>query len=115
MPAPRLIVEPGRALIARAGVALYTVGPRKTAPGGIVLLAVDGGLGDNPRPALYGARYHAALCARMSAAVEETVRVVGRYCESGDVLAEAVALPRAPPRPVRAGPPPGAYHPPLSS
>jgi diaminopimelate decarboxylase len=115
MPAPRLIVEPGRALIARAGVALYTVGPRKTAPGGTVLLAVDGGLGDNPRPALYGARYHAALCARMTAAAEETVRVVGRYCESGDVLAEAVALPRAHPGEVLAVPMSGAYHLPMAS
>ncbi|HEY8325790.1 MAG TPA: diaminopimelate decarboxylase, partial [Ktedonobacterales bacterium] len=62
---PRLIVEPGRAIVARAGVALYTTGPRKVTPRAI-FVAVDGGMGDNPRPALYDARYHAALADRMT-------------------------------------------------
>lgn len=94
-PAPRLIVEPGRSIVARAGVALYSVGSRKERPGGRVILAVDGGMGDNPRPALYDAAYHAALAGRMHDPGEETVSVVGRYCESGDFLTDAVRLPRA--------------------
>lgn len=111
---PRLIVEPGRAIVARAGVALYTVGPRKVTANA-VFVAVDGGMGDNPRPALYAARYHAALADRMTAPPSETARVVGRYCESGDVLAEAVALPAAQAGEPLAIPVSGAYHLPLAS
>lgn len=111
---PRLIVEPGRAIVARAGVALYTIGPRKVTPN-TVFVAVDGGMGDNPRPALYAARYHAALADRMTTPPGETVRIVGRYCESGDVLAEAVALPQARAGETLAIPVSGAYHLPLAS
>jgi diaminopimelate decarboxylase len=78
-------------------------------PGGETFLAVDGGMGDNPRPALYGATYHAALPERMTAQAEEQVRVVGRYCESGDVLVWDVALPRARQGDVLAVPVSGAY------
>ncbi len=106
---PRLIVEPGRAIVARAGIALYTVGPRKEVPGGETFLAVDGGMGDNPRPALYGGAYHAALPERMTLPAEERVRVVGRYCESGDVLVWDVALPRAHAGDVLVVPMSGAY------
>lgn len=112
---PRLIVEPGRAVVARAGVALYSTGPRKAVPGGTTFLAVDGGMGDNPRPALYGARYFAALAGRMLEPAAEDVRVVGRYCESGDVLVERVALPCAVPDDVLAIPVSGAYHLPMAS
>ncbi len=105
LPPPRLIVEPGRALVARAGVALYTVGPRRVTPGGATLVAVDGGLGDNPRPALYQARYSAALVERMKEPATETVTLVGRYCESGDVLIEDIL----------AVPVSGAYHLPMAS
>lgn len=112
---PRLIVEPGRAVIARAGIALYTVGPRKAIPGGKVFVAVDGGMGDNPRPALYQASYTAALAERMCAPATETVRVVGRYCESGDVLVESAALPRIQSGEVLAIPVSGAYHLPMAS
>lgn len=108
--APRLVVEPGRAIVARAGLALYTAGPRKAVPGGRTFLAVDGGMGDNIRPALYGAGYHAALPARMLAPAHETVCVVGRYCESGDVLVHQVALPHVSPGEVVAVPVSGAYH-----
>ncbi|HEV2236475.1 MAG TPA: diaminopimelate decarboxylase [Ktedonobacterales bacterium] len=109
LPPPRLIVEPGRAIVARAGIALYTAGPRKRAPDGTVTLAVDGGMGDNPRPALYGARYHAALPARMADAPAATTRIVGRYCESGDVLVAAVPLPATAPGETVAVPVSGAY------
>lgn len=112
---PRLIVEPGRAIVARAGVALYTTGPRKTTPSGLTFLAVDGGMGDNSRPALYGAQYHAALPERILAPAHETVRIVGRYCESGDVLVDAVALPHAQAGDILAIPVSGAYHLPMAS
>jgi len=111
---PRLIVEPGRAIVARAGVALYTVGPRKVTPNA-VFVAVDGGMGDNPRPALYDARYHAALADRMTEAPSEVAHIVGRYCESGDALARAVPLPQALPGEPLAIPVSGAYHLPLAS
>src|SRR5690348_8076473 len=106
---PRLVVEPGRAIVAQAGVALYTVGPRKLAPDGTALVVVDGGMGDNPRPALYGARYHAALAERMTAPPEERARIVGRYCESGDVLVEEITLPLARAGETLAIPVSGAY------
>jgi diaminopimelate decarboxylase len=111
---PRLIVEPGRAIVARAGVALYTTGPRKVTPHA-VFVAVDGGLGDNPRPALYDARYHAALADRMTEPPSETALVVGRYCESGDVLVREARLPQARPGETLAIPVSGAYHLPMAS
>lgn len=111
---PRLIVEPGRAIVARAGVALYTTGPRKVTPNAI-FVSVDGGMGDNPRPALYDARYHAALADRMTEAATESVTVVGRYCESGDILVRAVSLPQAHAGETLAIPVSGAYHLPLAS
>jgi diaminopimelate decarboxylase len=112
---PRLVMEPGRAIVARAGVALYTVGPRKTLADGSIVLAVDGGMGDNVRPALYGAAYHAVLAERVTAPATEDVRVVGRYCESGDTLIEQVALPRADVGEVLAIPMSGAYQLPMAS
>lgn len=112
---PRVVVEPGRAIVARAGVALYSTGPRKAVPGGTTFLAVDGGMGDNPRPALYGSGYWAALAEHMMAPPDETVRIVGRYCESGDVLVESVPLPRAQPGDILAIPVSGAYHLPMAS
>ncbi len=114
LPPPRLIVEPGRAIVARAGVALYTTGPRKVTPHA-VFVSVDGGMGDNPRPALYGARYHAALAGRMTAPATETVQVAGRYCESGDILVQAARLPEARPGEILAIPVSGAYHLPMAS
>jgi diaminopimelate decarboxylase len=114
LPPMRLTVEPGRAVVARAAVSLYTIGPRKETPNA-VFIAVDGGMGDNPRPALYGARYHAALAERMTAAATETVQVAGRYCESGDILVRAARLPKARPGEVLAIPVSGAYHLPMAS
>ncbi|WP_236796609.1 diaminopimelate decarboxylase [Amycolatopsis sp. GM8] len=106
IPVPRLMIEPGRALVANAGVTVYRVAAVK--PG---FIAVDGGMSDNPRPALYGARYTARLVGRHSRAPRHTVTVVGRHCEAGDVLARDVQLPDD----VRAGdllavPVTGAYH-----
>lgn len=93
LPAPIVIIEPGRSIIARAGIALYRVGARKVTPGGVTYLFIDGGMADNIRPALYGARYTALAAERADAEQEEDVCVAGRYCESGDMLIERVKLP----------------------
>ncbi len=92
-PLPRLIVEPGRAIVARAGVALYTVGARKEVPGVRTYVSVDGGMADNIRPTLYGARYEAVAAERPLDRAEETVTISGKYCESGDVLVRDAELP----------------------
>lgn len=115
--APRLLIEPGRSIVARAGVALYQVLARKrlTAPQGTAEAApggyihIDGGMADNIRPALYGARYTALLANRADAPAEERVHVAGRFCESGDVLLRDIALPRAVPGDLLAVAAAGAY------
>lgn len=89
---PRLLIEPGRAVVGPAGVALYRVLAVKHT-GEKVFVAVDGGMSDNPRPALYGVRYAPRLIGRHSTAHPRTTTVVGRHCEAGDILAEAVELP----------------------
>lgn len=109
LPLPELILEPGRSLVARAGVALYTVGGRKVVSGGRIYVSIDGGLADNPRPALYGARYTALLANRAGEAEAETVAVAGPFCESGDILIEAVGLPVASPGDTLVVPVAGAY------
>lgn len=88
VPVPHLVLEPGRAIVANAGVTLYRVIAVK--PG---FVAVDGGMSDNPRPALYGARYTARLVGRHSGAPRHAIAVVGRHCEAGDILAQEVPLP----------------------
>ncbi|MET0189769.1 MAG: diaminopimelate decarboxylase [Pseudonocardia sediminis] len=92
VPVPRLTIEPGRAIVARAGVTVYRVGAVKRIEGR-TFVAVDGGMSDNPRPALYGARYPVRLLGRATKAPSERVSVVGRHCESTDVIAEDVLLP----------------------
>jgi diaminopimelate decarboxylase len=115
LPAPELIIEPGRSIIARAGIAVYRVGARKPTPGGITYLFVDGGMADNIRPALYGAHYTALAVERASTQPEEAVCVAGRYCESGDVLIESVMLPRMQEGELLALPTCGAYCLPMAS
>ncbi|HEX9019328.1 MAG TPA: diaminopimelate decarboxylase [Anaerolineaceae bacterium] len=92
-PLPRLVVEPGRWLVARAGLALYSVGTTKTSGDGTRFVAVDGGMADNPRPALYQARYTACLADRPDAEALQKVNLVGKYCESGDQLITDLWLP----------------------
>ena len=106
---PRLVLEPGRSLIARAVVAIYTVIATKTIPGVRRFVAVDGGMGDNIRPALYGARYHAVRADQVDAPPSEVVTVVGRYCESGDLLLRDILLPPVAPGALLAIPMAGAY------
>ncbi|MFQ3663021.1 MAG: diaminopimelate decarboxylase [Chloroflexaceae bacterium] len=110
LPLPRLTVEPGRSIVARAGVALYTVMGRKlAADGSIRYLYVDGGMADNLRPALYHARYTALLANRVEAPPGPPVTVAGRYCEAGDVLLRDVRLPLAHPGDLLAVATAGAY------
>ncbi|MEV4613231.1 diaminopimelate decarboxylase [Kitasatospora sp. NPDC049258] len=90
---PRLSVEPGRAVVAPAGIAVYRVLAVKQQGGGRVFAAVDGGMSDNPRPALYGARYSVRAIGRTFAAGTQEVDVVGRHCEAGDVLVRGARLP----------------------
>jgi diaminopimelate decarboxylase len=95
LPSARLALEPGRALVGQAGVTLYRVRSVKRLDG-VTWAAVDGGMSDNPRPQLYGARYTALSAGRADEPPSETVSVAGLHCESGDVLIDDVALP--PPR-----------------
>lgn len=90
----RLSVEPGRAIVAAAALTLYTVGAIKTIPGVRTYVAVDGGMSDNPRPVLYGSGYETFLPRAVGAARSKRVRVVGKHCESGDVLVPDGAVPQ---------------------
>lgn len=110
LPVPRLILEPGRAVTGPAGVAVYRVLAVKATPERF-FVAVDGGMSDNPRPALYGVRYAPRLIGRHSDAAPRRATVVGRHCEAGDVLAEDVRLPSdVHPGDLLAVPVAGAYH-----
>jgi len=109
LPLPDLILEPGRSLVARAGVTLYTVGAVKRSADGTVYVAVDGGMSDNPRPALYGARYGALLAERANEQSTGVFTVVGKHCESGDLLIERVELPEPRRGDIIAVPATGAY------
>jgi diaminopimelate decarboxylase len=108
LPLPRLQLEPGRSLVARAGVALYRVGTVKETPQRRWLL-LDGGLADNPRPALYGARYSALPVARPDRPAVGLAWLAGPYCESGDVLIEGLPFPEVEPGECIAVPVSGAY------
>ncbi len=91
IPVPRLTIEPGRAIIGAAGVTLYRVLAVKH--GARTFVVVDGGMSDNPRPALYGSRYHIERVGARTAAGTEPMTVVGRHCEAGDVLVPDARLP----------------------
>jgi diaminopimelate decarboxylase len=109
LPPPRVILEPGRSLVARAGVTLYTVGSVKRVAAATTYVAVDGGMSDNPRPALYGARYTALLANRAGEEPAGVYAVAGKHCESGDVLIERVPLPAPRRGDLLAVPATGAY------
>jgi diaminopimelate decarboxylase len=89
----KVFVEPGRAIVASAAVTLYTVGTVKELPGIRTYVAVDGGMSDNPRPVLYGSGYEAFLPRAPGADRPKQVRIVGKHCESGDVLVDVAAVP----------------------
>jgi diaminopimelate decarboxylase len=108
LPLPRLQFEPGRSLVARAGVAVYRVGAVKQSAGRRWLL-VDGGLADNPRPALYGARYSALPVERPDRPAVGPAWLAGPFCESGDVLISALEMADIQPGELVAVPVSGAY------
>ncbi len=107
---PRVIVEPGRSLAGPAGITLYTVGSYKEVKGIRKYIAVDGGMTDNPRPALYGSQYLAMLANKAAQEAEETVSIAGKCCESGDMLIWDAKLPRVEPGDILAVFATGAYN-----
>ncbi|MBM2824955.1 MAG: diaminopimelate decarboxylase [Dehalococcoidales bacterium] len=93
LPLPRLIIEPGRSIVGQAGVALYKVGVVKDIPGVRCYVSVDGGMGDNIRPALYGAIQAAVVANKMTEKAAGKFTIAGKYCESGDILVRDAELP----------------------
>ena len=112
---PRLVIEPGRAIVGRAGIAIYSVGAIKEIPTVRRYVSLDGGMGDNIRPALYGAEYEAVIANRMSDAPQDVVTLAGKYCESGDILIRDIMLPSPEPGDLVAIPSSGAYAPSMAS
>ena len=106
---PAIWIEPGRSIAGPAGYNLYTVGSRKDVPGLKSYVTVDGGMGDNIRPALYEAQYETVLANNPRAELVEHVRIAGKYCESGDILSQNQALPATKPGDVLAMLDTGAY------
>jgi diaminopimelate decarboxylase len=104
----QVVLEPGRSLVGRAGVTLYRVGTVKES-GGVSYAAIDGGMSDNPRPQLYGARYEALLANRADELADGVFRIAGKHCESGDVLIDAAELPHPRRGDLLAVPATGAY------
>ena len=106
---PRLIIEPGRSIVGQAGVALYTVGVVKDIPGVRCYVSVDGGIADNIRPALYGARLEAVIANRMKDRIAGKFTIAGKFCESGDILIRDIGLPEPVAGDILAVPGCGAY------
>jgi diaminopimelate decarboxylase len=112
---PRLIIEPGRAIVGQAGVALYKVGAIKEIPGIKKYVCVDGGISDNIRPALYGAKYEALVANKALKAKGEVITIAGKLCESGDILVRDINLASVHSGDIIAIPVCGAYSIPMSS
>jgi diaminopimelate decarboxylase len=112
---PKIIVEPGRSIVGTAGTTLYSVGTIKHIPGIRTYVAVDGGMGDNPRPALYQAQYEAMLANKGNAKNEELVSITGKCCESGDMLIWDIELPKVESGDILAVSSTGAYNYSMSS
>jgi diaminopimelate decarboxylase len=109
LPLPRLVIEPGRSLVARAGVALYTVGVIKEVPGVRTFASVDGGMADCIQPALYQLRLEAVVANRMASANDSLYTIAGKFCESGDVLIRDIKMPALVAGDLLAVPGSGAY------
>jgi diaminopimelate decarboxylase len=112
---PRLIIEPGRAIVGQAGVALYKVGAIKEIPGIKKYVCVDGGISDNIRPALYGAKYEALVANKALKAEREVVTIAGKLCQSGDILVRDINLASVHTGDIITIPVCGAYSIPMSS
>jgi diaminopimelate decarboxylase len=91
-PVPRILVEPGRSLVGNSGLTAYRIGTIKEIPGVRTYVSVDGGMSDNLRPMLYGARYEAAIADRPDAPATDVATIAGMHCESGDILIKDVAI-----------------------
>jgi len=115
LPVPKLIVEPGRAIVARSAVALYTVGASKDVPGVRRFVSIDGGIADNIRPPLYESQYSALVANKALETRREKVTIAGRYCESGDILMWDAELPPLEAGDVLAMATAGAYALPMAS
>jgi len=113
---PKILIEPGRSIVAEAGITLYTIGNIKEIPGIRKYLIVDGGMADNPRPILYEAKYEAVLVNKINSNLpEEVVTIAGKCCESGDILIKDLKLPSASPGDILSVFTTGAYHYSMSS
>jgi diaminopimelate decarboxylase len=108
-PVPRILVEPGRSLVGNAGLTAYRVGTIKEIPGVRTYVSVDGGMSDNLRPMLYGARYEAAIADRPDAPATDIATIAGMHCESGDILIKDVSIPKPREGEVLVTPATGAY------
>jgi diaminopimelate decarboxylase len=115
MPLPALTIEPGRAMVARSGIALYRAGMTKDISGLKHYVSVDGGMADNIRPALYDAEYEALLANKAADEDTDTVTIAGKFCESGDILIKEIKLPPVSYGDIIAVPVCGAYCIPMSS
>ncbi len=115
LPLPMLTIEPGRAIAAQAGVVLYQTGVIKEIPGLCCYVSVDGGMADNIRPALYGAKYEALVANKMLVEETKQVTIAGKFCESGDILIKDIELPPVSAGDIIAIPECGAYCLPLAS
>ena len=109
LPVPHIVVEPGRSIVANAGLTAYTVQAIKTIPSEKTYIAVDGGMSDNLRPMLYQASYEALIADRPDAVPSMTADVAGKHCESGDILVKEARLPEPRPGDVLITPATGAY------
>jgi len=109
LPMPRVLIEPGRSLVGKAGVTAYRVGTIKEIPGVRTYVSVDGGMSDNIRPMLYGARYEGMLANKANLPADTTVTVAGKHCESGDILIKDAQIARPEPGDILVTPGTGAY------
>jgi diaminopimelate decarboxylase len=113
---PKILIEPGRSIVAEAGITLYTIGNIKNIPGIRKYLIIDGGMTDNPRPILYEAKYEGLLVNKIDSSLpKEVVTVAGKCCESGDILIKDLKLPSASPGDLLVVFTTGAYHYSMSS
>jgi diaminopimelate decarboxylase len=109
LPMPRVLIEPGRSIVGKAGVTAYTVGTIKEIPGVRTYMSVDGGMSDNIRPMLYDAHYEGMLANKADVPADTTVTVAGKHCESGDILIKDAVVARPEPGDVLVMPATGAY------
>jgi len=109
LPMPRVLIEPGRSIVGKAGITAYRVGTIKEVPGIRTYVSVDGGMSDNIRPMLYDAHYEGMLANKAAAPADTTITVAGKHCESGDILIRDAVIARPEPGDVLVMPATGAY------